>query len=69
MLYLIFAVSSAGILFIPAIPTLIKIMLFITVFAMFITFAFLKLGTNYADKYFLNILKYLCRKKIYINER
>ena len=69
MLYLVFGISSAGILFIPVIPMIIKLIVFLIIFTMFIAFAFLKIGTNYADKCFLNILKYLCRKKIYINER
>ena len=58
-----------GILFIPVITMIVKLIVFFSIFAMFMAFAFLKIGNNYADKCFLNILKYLCRKKIYINER
>lgn len=68
MLYLIFSVASLGILFI-GIPVIAKVCIFLLVFAMFMTFAFLKIGTIYADKYFLNIMKYIFRKKIYIQER
>lgn len=69
MLYLVLGISSAGILFIPVIPMLVKLIVFFSIFTMFIAFAFLRIGANYVDKCFLNILKYLCRKKIYINER
>lgn len=69
MLYIIFSVASAGILFIPFIPILIKTIIFISVVVTFMIFAFLKIGSGYADKYFLNIVKYIFRKKIFIFER
>lgn len=69
MLYIIFSVASAGVLFIPFIPMFIKAILFISVVVTFMIFAFLKIGSGYADKYFLNIVKYIFRKKIFIFER
>ena len=69
MLYMIVSVVSIGILFIPGLPMTLKVCLFLLVFGIFMTFAFLKIGTIYADKYFLNIVKYIFRNKIFINER
>lgn len=69
MLYMIFSVISIGILFLPVLPITLKVILFLLVFGIFMTFAFLKIGTTYADKYFLNIVKYIFRKKIFIYER
>ena len=69
MLYMIVSVVSIGILFIPVLPMMLKVCLFLLVFGIFMTFAFLKIGTTYADKYFLNIVKYIFRNKIFINER
>lgn len=69
MIYIIFSIASIGILFVPLIPMIIKVILFIMVFIIFMIFAFLKIGLGYADKYFLNILKYIFRKKIFIFER
>ena len=69
MLYMIISVVSIGILFILGLPMTLKVCLFLLVFGIFMTFAFLKIGTIYADKYFLNIVKYIFRNKIFINER
>lgn len=68
MLYLIFSVASLGILFIE-IPVLVKVSMFLVTFVILMTFAFLKIGTTYADRYFLNIMKYIFKKKIFIYER
>jgi hypothetical protein len=65
MLYVIFSVISVGILFLH-ISMVVKTIIFFSVVAMFMTFAFLKIGNIYADKYFFNILKYIFRKKIFI---
>ncbi|MBQ6991418.1 MAG: PrgI family protein [Clostridia bacterium] len=68
-IYLILAIFSLGIVFIPNLLISIKVVLtafFISIFALF---AFLKIEEINADKYFINILKYLFRKKIYIYER
>ncbi len=69
MIYMIASVISSGILFLPLLPISLKGILFLLVLCIFMTFAFLKIGTMYADLYFLNIVKYLFRKKIYIFER
>ena len=66
--YLSLSVISVGILFIH-IPIMAKTIIFLSIIAIFMTFAFLKIGNIYADKYFFNILKYVCKKKIFIFER
>lgn len=66
MLYMIFSIVSIGILFLPILPMALKVILFLLVFCIFMIFAFLKIGTIYADRYFLNIIKYIFRKKIYV---
>lgn len=68
MLYMIASVISVGILFIH-ISIMVKTIMFISIIAIFMTFAFAKIGNIYADKYFFNILKYIFRKKIFIFER
>lgn len=68
MLYIIASAISIGVLFIH-IAMIIKIIIFLSIVGIFMTFAFLKIGNIYADKYFFNILKYICRKKIFIFER
>lgn len=68
MLYLILSIVSIGIFFIP-IPTILKMIVFFTTTSIFLIFAFLKIGNIYADKYCIDVMKYVFRKKIYINER
>ena len=68
MLYLIASVISVGILFLH-ISIVVKTLLFLSAIAIFLTFAFLKIGNIYADKYFFNIIKYIFRRKIFIFER
>lgn len=68
MLYLIASTISIGILFIP-IPIALKTIIFLIIVSMLITFAFVKIGNTYADKYFFNILKFIFRKKVFIFER
>jgi len=65
MLYMILSAISIGILFLH-ISMVIKTMMFIVTLIVFMTFAFFKIGNIYADKYVLNILKFVVRKKIYI---
>ena len=65
MLYMILCAVSIGILFLH-ISMVLKTMIFISALSLFLTFAFFKIGNIYADKYFLNILKFVFRKKIYI---
>lgn len=68
MIYIIMSILSIGILFLH-ISVLIKIIMFLLIFIILTLFAFLKIGNIYMDKYFLNIMKYLLRKKIFIFER
>ena len=68
MLYLIISIISIGILFLQ-ISIIIKTILFLTVLTILIVFAFVKIGNTYADKHFLNIIKYMFRKKIFTFER
>ena len=68
MLYLIASVISVGILFLY-IPIVVKTLVFLSTVAILLTFAFLKIGNIYADKYFFNIIKYIFRRKIFIFER
>lgn len=68
MLYLIASVISVGILFLH-ISIVVKTLVFLSAIAVFLTFAFLKIGNIYADKYFFNIIKYIFRRKIFIFER
>ena len=65
MLYLIASVISVGILFLN-IPIVVKTLVFLSTVAILLTFAFLKIGNIYADKYFFNIIKYIFRRKIFI---
>lgn len=69
MLYVIGSVISLGILFIPGLPIMLKIVMFLIIFITFMVFAFLKIGSGFADKYFWNIVKFIFRKKIFIFER
>ena len=69
MLYLILGVASSGLFFIPHIPIALKVTIFFVVVITFLMFAFLKIGQVYADKIFLDIIKYIFRKKIYLSER
>lgn len=66
MLYVVFSVISIGILFIPDTPMIAKAIIFLLIFVTLMTFAFLKIDSRYADKYFFNIMKYIFRKKIFI---
>ena len=68
MLYLIASVISVGILFLH-ISIVVKTLVFLCTVAILLTFAFLKIGNIYADKYFFNIIKYIFRRKIFIFER
>lgn len=68
MLYMIMSAISVGILFLH-IPIMLKTIIFLSLIAILMTFAFLKIGNIYADKYFFNILKFIFRKKIFIFER
>lgn len=68
-IYLILAIFSLGIVFIPNLLISIKVVLTAVFISIFLLCAFLKIEEINADKYFINILKYFFRKKIYIYER
>lgn len=69
MLYLILGVASISIFSIPIVATTIKLLVFITIFGLLIIFAFMRIEEINADKYFINIVRFVCRKKKYIYER
>lgn len=68
-IYLIFAIASIGLFFLPLIDISIKITLFMVVVGVLSVFSFVKIDGTNADKYFICILKYLKKRKIYILER
>lgn len=68
-IYLILGASALGIFFIPIGEIFLKSFISLTIVTMFVLFAFLKLDETNADKYFIYILKFFCRKKQYILER
>lgn len=68
-IYLILAIFSLGIVFIPNLLISIKVVLTAVFISIFLLCAFLKIEEINADKYFVNILKYFFRKRIYIYER
>ncbi len=68
MLYVITSVISVGVLFFH-ISMIFKVIIFLSFVSIFMTFAFVKIGNTYTDKYFINILKYIFRKKKFIFER
>ena len=57
-IYLILAICSMGLFFVPNINISVKI-----------TFAFAKIEGAYADRYFIYVCKYIFKKKIYVLER
>lgn len=69
MVYIVASIISLGIFFLPIIPMIIKLIIFLILLGSFMAFAFIKVGSGYADKYFLNIVKFLFRRKIFIFER
>ena len=68
-IYLIFAIASIGLFFLPFINISVKITLFLAIVGICAIFAFLKIDGTNADKYFIYILKFLTKRKIYILER
>lgn len=68
-LYLILAIVSISILFIPFINMFFKSIVFVTLATMFLLFAFLKVDDTNADKYFTYIIKFMTKNKIYILEK
>lgn len=68
-IYLILGASMVGIFFIPFFATFIKVLLFLLLTSIFVSFAFLKIDETNADKYFTYILKFFFKKKKYILEK
>ena len=68
-IYLIFAIASIGLFFLPVINISVKVTLFLAIAIICAIFAFLKIDGTNADKYFIYILKFLTKRKIYILER
>lgn len=65
-IYLILAIFSLGIIFIPNLLVSIKVVLTAIFISVFVLCAFLKIEEINADKYFINILKYFFKKKKFI---
>lgn len=68
-IYIIFAICSIGLFFLPLINIYLKIALFSIIIGLLAVFAFAKIDGTNADKYSIYILKFLMRRKIYILER
>lgn len=68
-IYLIFAICSLGLFFLPKINISVKITLVLLIASICIIFAFVKIEGAYADRYFVYVCKYIFKKKIYILER
>ena len=68
-IYLLIAASSAGIFFIPVIDVFLKSIIFVIIASMFIIFTFVKIEDTNSDKYFIYVVKFLCRKKKFILEK
>lgn len=68
-IYLIFAIATIALFFLPVIDIYVKTAIFMICIGIFSTFAFLKIDGTNADKYSIYVLKFLFRRKIYILER
>ena len=68
-IYLILAICSMGLFFVPNINISVKITFVLLVASICLTFAFAKIEGAYADRYFIYVCKYIFKKKIYILER
>lgn len=67
-LYLLLTILSAGILLIP-IQKWIRITVFLFFAVIFLSFAFIKVSETRLDRYVVNIITYLFRKKKFKFER
>lgn len=67
-LYLLLTILSAGIIFIP-IQKWIRITIFLFLAVIFLSFAFIKVNETRLDKYVVNIIAYVFRKKKFKFER
>ncbi len=68
-LYLILALISSGIVFVPNLMTIIKVIVAGFLITFWCLCAFLKIEEINADMYFINVLKYILREKIFIYRR
>lgn len=68
-IYLILAIFSSGIIFIPNLGTVLKVMLSGGLIIIWCLCAFLKIEEINADKYVVNVLKYIIRDKVFIYRR
>ena len=67
-LYLLLTILSAGILLIP-IQKWIRVAVFLFFATIFLTFAFIKVNETRLDRYVVNIIVYIFRKKKFKFER
>lgn len=66
MLYIIFGIASAGIMFVSNLPVIVRASIFLFAITIFLLFAFMKIDNWYIDKYVLDIFKYIFRKKTFL---
>ena len=62
-IYLILAICSMGLFFVPNINISVKITFALLVTSICLTFAFAKTEGAYADRYFIYVCKYIFKKK------
>lgn len=68
-IYLIFAIASIGLFFLPFIDISMKLTLFLLSIGICAIFAFFKIDGTNADKYFIYVFKFITKRKIYILEK
>ena len=69
MLYLVLCVASISIFSISIVKTIIKLLVFLILFGVFMVVAFVKIEEINADRYLVNVIRFVCRKKKFIYER
>lgn len=68
-IYLLLALFSLGILFIPKILIAIKVIITAVLIAVWCICAFLKIEEINADKYLVNIIKFYFRNRVFVYRR
>ena len=68
-IYLLLAVMSIGLFFLPILNISIKVILFTLIVSLCCLLAFFKIDGTNADKYLIFILKFIIKKKIFVLER
>lgn len=68
-IYLILALFSSGIIFIPNIATIVRFTFAGLMIVFWCLCAFLKIEEINADRYLINVLKYMFREKVFIYRR